>query len=213
MIRTSRLFLILGMAGSCAIPACGGDDGSTSSGPGALSTGLPKDEVVGSFSDADAQQFCRAVGDYVAKDPNVRAAECRLGGLGAAAGAAFFGSATDADVQKACSNFEAACLSASQNADAGTSSCHKPTGTCTTTVSEFEACLSDSLSALEGAVAQVPSCSSLKVADVTPGTSDGGGAAKVQDPASCAVVRQKCPDGLASTGVASSPATGSSAGL
>jgi hypothetical protein len=198
MIQLSRLFIACGLAGAATF-GCSGDDTSSGSGAGALSSGLPKDETVGALSDADAQKLWHALAQYVASDPGIRSAECRLAGIGAAVGAAFLGTASDTDLENACTRMESACLNASPNADAATTTCHKPTGTCDVTVGEFETCLSDTLAALKHAVSTLPSCSTLRASDL--GTGSGAGPT-LQSPASCQVVNQKCPGGLASTGVA-----------
>src|SRR5215468_4294870 len=120
MIRLTHLFIAVGFTGVFAAPGCGEEGPRDSAGTSALSSGLPKDEVVGNFSDADAQQFCAAVENYVETDPGFHATACHLAGFTAAIGAAFLGTATDADIQKACSEMESTCLNRLAGADAGT---------------------------------------------------------------------------------------------
>ena len=198
MIRPTHLFIALGFTGIVAAPGCGDEGPTDGAGSGALSSGLPKDQVVGNFSDADAQQFCAAMEKYVESDPGIRAMECHLAGFTAAIGAAFLGTATDADIQRACSEMESTCLNRLAGADAGTSTCSKPTGTCTVTVGELETCLSDSLSTMQTELAKLPSCSTIRASDLTPTTTGGPQSPQV---ASCAVVSDKCPDAMRSSGI------------
>ena len=198
MIRLTHLFIVLGFTGVVAA-GCGEEGPTDSAGSNALSSGLPKDQVVGNFSDADAQQFCAAVEKYVETDPGFHAAVCHVQGFGAAFGVAFLGATSDAELQTACSNAESGCLkSLAQGVDAGTSTCRKPSGTCTVTVGELEACLSDSLTAMQTDLAKLPSCSTIRASDLMPTT---GGGQQAPQPASCAVVNQKCPDAMQSSGI------------
>ena len=197
MIRLSHLFIALGSCGVVAV-GCGGDDTSSGSASGSLSSGLPKDQVVGTFSDADAKQYCDAVAQYVGSDAAFRAGSCHSVGWSAAFGRTLFGTTTDADLQKACSDAESACLSRMPTSvDAGTSTCQKPAGTCDVTVGELETCTTDSLNAIKEQMSKLPPCATLTAADFK--ISADAGIVRQQSPASCAVVSQKCPSAIQST--------------
>jgi hypothetical protein len=183
------------LAATGALQACGSSDsdngGSNSS---TFSSGLPKDESLGSLSDADSQTLCNALASYSASAAAAQKdSGCKIVGFGAAGLAHNFGSAkTDADVQKACSDAETACKnSPPQRVDAGAPTCTKPPASCTATVGELETCLTDSSAALSDALSKIPECTSLTVADVTP--KDGGLVGPTGSVPSCSVVNQKCP--------------------
>lgn len=67
--------------------------------------------------------------------------------------------------------------------------CEKPKN-CTATVAEIEACLNDQAKVQSGLIGNVPSCST---ADFK--TFDGEKLFEADDPASCAALEAKCPDG------------------
>lgn len=202
MKRSIAFACVLGVLGSVGLPACssGGSSGNQTS----FSSGLAKDAPLGGLSDADVSKLCDAIGNYYTTDPALAGSRCHIAGVAAAGlAAAFGGAATDADLQKACSDAESACKKAPpSNADAGASTCTKPTGTCTATVGEFEACVTDSTAAVNSVLANLPSCATITKADLgSAAASDGGGTTTRETPASCATVDQKCPSGRSSTGV------------
>jgi len=104
---------------------------------------------------------------------------------------------------------ESACLNSMTGADAGTSTCSKPTGACTVTVGELETCLADSLSTMQTELAKLPSCSTIRISDLTPTTTGGP---QAPQPTSCAVVSEKCPDAMRSSGIPQAGAPTSTGG-
>jgi hypothetical protein len=125
--------------------------------------------------------------------PNPKQISCKLSGIGVALGANAGGTApTDADVQKACSDFVSVCES-TPTQDAGGPSCQIPSGPCSASVAELEACVTDETKETKDAVSVIPDCVSLTVRDLTP--SDGGGlfGTSTARPASCDSLEAKCP--------------------
>jgi hypothetical protein len=66
------------------------------------------------------------------------------------------------------------------------------------TVGELETCLSDSMTTMQTELAKLPSCSTIRISDLMPTTTGGP---QAPQPASCAVVSEKCPDAMRSSGL------------
>ncbi len=201
MNRHIVLACVTGLLASAALPACGSS--SSSSSGSSFSSGLSKTASLGDLTDADYAKLCAAMDSYYKSDPAFTNARCHATGLGAAALASLLGGASaDADLQKACSDAETACKNApASGGDGGAYTCGKPTGTCTATVGEFEACISDATQAVNASIASAPSCATITKADIgNPLGAGDGGVTKLPTPASCQTVDQKCPSARASTG-------------
>ena len=112
---------------------------------------------------------------------------CRFSGFLAAA---LGGADTDAAARAACKAAYDECAAAPAET---TEKCSKPTGMCTATVGELEACANDSTKAVEQLTNSIPSCAELTLADLM--DSGGGDDMTPEDPASCKTVETKCPDG------------------
>jgi hypothetical protein len=164
--------------------------GSNSGSPGDLDTGLPADKPISDLTDAEIAGLCSKFDEFystgsVAKD--LKELSCRFTGIFAAA---LGGADTDAKAQAACKTAYDACVVAPVET---TQDCSKPTGMCTATVSEVEACANDTAKALQQLASSFPACAELTLADLM--DLGGGGDMAPQEPASCATVEMKCPDG------------------
>jgi hypothetical protein len=175
-------------------PACSSDKG----GGGTFSTGIPRSTVIGSLTPSQAQQVCQASGSYFAG--NIAAdGECKGEGFGAALFTAGFDStATDTDLQNACSSAQSLCeKGGSQPLDAGTSStssCTPPPSDCTATIGEYEDCLNDAHALLVKETASIPACNTLTRSELkAAATPTDGGGASVTSPPSCTALQAKCP--------------------
>jgi hypothetical protein len=168
----------------------GGKGGSTSntggSGNGSggnLSTGVPDDTTLDSLSDDQLGQVCDAIGAHYQAQAGTL--PCRLAGMFAAA---FSGAETDADARAACKGAYDSCVASPSEE---TQTCEKPSGECTATIGELEACLNDSDAALQQFYATFPSCETLTLADLM---DSGEDITQPEDPASCTALEAKCPD-------------------
>jgi hypothetical protein len=200
-LRSICLSCALVLFGGASVAGCGSDDSaSTSSTP--FSSGIPGNKTFDTLTDADLANLCSSLGKHLGTDPSLKEATCHFAGFGAALGASILGTATDADLQKACTDIEAKCRSAAPSAEQST--CGKPTSTCTATVAEFEACVTDALAAATQAFATLPACSSITSSSLSMLlTSGNGGMTPAVEPASCKTLEQKCPGVQDSTGLSS----------
>jgi hypothetical protein len=175
--------IVAGYALACA--ACG-DSGSA--GPSAVSSGLPPTKVVGTLTTTETTQLCKTVEDAF-KDPAVTDGLCRFTAIFAAVAATLaLPSATDAQLQMACTMGYTECKKPQNQT---TNQCKAPPASCTATVGEVEKCLADMKSSLANLGAAVPACSTLTKA--TLGSSPPDTAGLTQEPDSCETINQKCP--------------------
>jgi hypothetical protein len=119
---------------------------------------------------------------------NLEEFSCRFSGFFAAALA---GAETDAAARATCKTTYDACVAAPAET---TDECGKPSGVCTATVAELEACANDSAKAIQQLTSSFPTCAELTLADLTD-LGGGGGEEAPQNPASCTAFEMKCPDG------------------
>jgi hypothetical protein len=161
-----------------------GASGAPSSGAGDYSSGVSGDKQLGSLSDSEFQGLCKKLSDHFSTGSVGKSVEeftCRLAGLFAGATAE-----TDAALKAACKSAYDQCLAAPHMTD---ETCTKPAATCTATVAEYDACVSDSAKALVALGNELPACaeltlSSLEMIDLGEETAS---------PASCKVLETKCP--------------------
>ena len=178
-----------GTAGSTSTAGSTGTAGSGSGPSGGLDTGLPGDATLSSLTDTQYTDLCKKFDDFYSSGPaaaGLKDVTCRLGGFLAAA---FAGADTDAAARAACKSAYDSCLTAP--AETTTDKCTKPTGTCTATVAELEACSTDSANAVQQLSSTFPSCADLTLADLM-GMDSGGDTTSTQ-PASCTTLSMKCP--------------------
>jgi hypothetical protein len=177
-------------AGGSNTAGSNGSAGSNSGSPGGLDTGLPADKPISELTDAELAGLCSKFDEFYTTGSvgmDLNEFSCRFGGIFAAALA---GADTDAEAQAACKSTYDACVAAPTET---TEMCSKPTGVCTATVAELEACANDSAKAVQQLTSAFPACAELTVADLT--DLGGGGDTAPQDPASCTTFQMKCPGG------------------
>ena len=199
---------------SCALVLIGGSGvacGSDDSGSKPYSSGLPANKIIDTLTDADITILCLSLHDHISNDRALRSATCHFLGFVAAWGASLAGTATDADLQKACTDSEAMCKSTPPTSEQST--CTRPPSGCAGTVGEFEACVTDSVAAASKQLAAYPACSSVTASTVSKLFSSGGSGAMPMTaaPASCTALERKCPGIQNSTGLTSGnpPSSGS----
>jgi hypothetical protein len=174
------------------IAGCGG---SSSGGV----TSVPGTKTLKDLTPAELATLCSDSANYFRTHVT---STCKLAGFTVAALAAGFNpTITDAQLQALCNQGVASCNSGG-GADAGSSSqtCDPPPATCTATVSEYSACLTDDAAAINSAFGSIPSCSSLTRASLTASSADAGTGPTATTPASCTTLETKCPGFFQSPG-------------
>lgn len=167
-------------------PGSSGAGGRPSTASGDFSSGLSGDKQLGSLTDQEFAGLCQKLHDYVSTSSFLEKAEefsCRISGLFVAT---LSNAQTDAELQSSCKTAYNACLAAPTTT---TETCTKPDATCTATVAEYEACMSDSIEAFGEALKAVPACSELTLALLAMSGDD----MMSQEPASCTALKAKCP--------------------
>jgi hypothetical protein len=200
MNRFVNVVCCLGFVTAFVLPACGGATADSTT----YSSGLPPDKSLGDLGAVDGANLCTSLASYLRKGPG--AALCKFSGLLAASFRhGFPGSAgTESEVRTACTDTQASC-ERSLRSDLGSSGCVPPPSgsSCTATVREYEACVSEEFATLEQALTGVPECSSLTLADLEPVSFDGGTVRAEINPSggrACTLLKERCPAAFASSG-------------
>jgi hypothetical protein len=184
---------ILSVLALGALAACGG--GSSTSSAGSFSTTVPATTPLGQLSSAQLTTLCSDLNRYgmtLASNPTFKQGQCKLAGITAAAFAAGLGAATtDAQLQMACSMTYTQCLNAPPQTTTGGSCTTAPAASCTATVAQYTACLNDSVTVGEAALAMLPACNTITAASLSSSTGGTGGG---NPPASCTTFSAACPD-------------------
>ena len=175
-------------AGSTSTAGSTGTAGSGMGSGGDFDTGLPADKPISTLTDAEITGLCSKFDDFYSKGAvatGLKDFSCTFSGIFAAL---LGGADTDAAAQAACKTAYDACIAAPSET---TSSCSKPSATCTATVGEVEACTNDSAKYVAQLGDLLPSCAELTLADLM----DMGADMTPAEPASCTTLEMKCPDG------------------
>jgi hypothetical protein len=199
MNRSLVLFALLGGASLTALAgsfSCGGSDSEGNGSSGSYKAGFPADRTVGDLTDSDLATLCQSVHAYYGMSSGAKDLNCKGAGLIAVVPILIRSMKTDADLQKACSDASASCETrAASGGDAGASAiCGKPTGSCTATVAEYEACATDQSAQLASAAANIPACETLTLAGIQSSLEAGVGTTTAPaTPPSCQTLATKCP--------------------
>lgn len=181
-----------GSGGTGTTSGSGGSTGSGATSGGAFTTSVPSGTKLTSITSAQAMQFCN---DYDAFANAHTATFCKT--LAISFASALVGSATDSDIQAACTATYNDCLSPDGG---GMASCD-PTGllstpaTCTATVGDATTCLNAEFTVEN----QLPSCSTVTGAMLAAAAADGG--VLSAEPAVCTPI-DACDTSDASVGAA-----------
>jgi len=160
-----------------------GSSGSGGTGGGSSVTTLSGGKAVGALTMAEATQLCNDTYAYFGT-AIPKATSCKWKGLIYAASSS---APSQSALQQACTTKETSCLSTDPWAN--NPGCSDIPSTCTATVAEYSACISDEVAAFIPTVNGLPTCptltSTLPIIDAqTAGT----------PPASCTSLGDKCPD-------------------
>ena len=169
--------------------ACGGDDGDDKKNDsgGDFTTSVPNDKPLGSLTDAESQQLCEDLSDYLSGSSfsaDAQEVVCRSSGILAAV---FSAPQTDAAARSACKTAYDECKAAPAESN---QQCDKPDASCMATVDDYKACMADMPAYLDQVKGTFPSCAELTLDDF-----DAIAGEPPATPASCAALDTKCPDG------------------
>lgn len=197
MTANGRLWFVAACVATLSAVAC-----SSSSAPveAAYSSGLPPDSILGGLNGTDLAGLCASRQKYLFSKPVVQEGNCRIAGGIAALFDVLGGTAkTDADVQMSCSKGYDQCKAAfASDAGAADAMCTAPKSTCTGTVREYEACVTDSVATFQQVVDEMPACKDMKLSDIHVNDAGPNGLT-IQNPASCQALQTKCPELFGST--------------
>ena len=175
----------VGTGGSSS--SSGGQAGGGATGGGSVTT-LSDTKALNALTAADATQLCKDVYAYFGKTIPMATA-CKYKGLSYATSSS---APTDTQFRQICTEHETSCTQANSGVgSADNPGCNDIPSTCTATVAQYSACISDEVTAFNTAVDGLPSCAASTSATIsavwevmTPTT-----------PASCdALTATKCPD-------------------
>jgi hypothetical protein len=170
----------VGTGGSSSSGGSIGTGGSSSSG-GTIGTGL------NALTSADATQLCKDVYAYFGKSIPMATA-CKYKGLSYATSSS---APSDAEFQQSCKDHEATCTQSGSGVGSATNpGCGPIPSTCTATVAEYSACISDEVTLFNQGVSGLPGCA-------TAGSASNSAVWLVMvptPPASCDSLANKCPD-------------------
>ncbi len=170
-----------------SVVACGGG-GSGSGWPATFTTSVPGNTTLNQLSGMQFTTLCNDVSRYVDSLPYQP--QCKVNGVDAAS-SNLTASATNAEIQSACSKEYNQCLQ--QVPDPGTPTCMTaPPASCTATVSHYAACLNDAIARNEALLGSAPSCSSLAISSL-PAEVNTLLVTPASVSASCATFRAACP--------------------
>lgn len=160
--------------------ACAGCGGG-GSGNGVM-TSVPHDEPISDLPPAERTQFCADVATWAMMGPFLTGSCNVVAWTLAYADSLADTAATDATLQSTCEAAYSQCL-----ANGVTNTCDAAKlATCTATVSEFNACLSDTLAAL----VEWPACSAVTRGSLA---SNVAGGSEGRSSAACTTVKSLCP--------------------
>ena len=168
-----------------AVIGCGG-------GSGGMPTNLPPATKLMSLTPAQQTQICNDLTNYSVHNIP-QATVCKFVGVEAAAIVlASESTATDAQLQDACSQAVTQC-NATPPDTSGSTCDFSGVSTCSAdaTIADFNTCVTDEVTAENAAFGSVPACSAVTKAWLT---ANGDAAGTFTEPASCVSLDAKCPD-------------------
>jgi hypothetical protein len=101
------------------------------------------------------------------------------------------GGTTDAQVQAACQSGASSCVLTPDPGDCELGDALHPAD-CTATVGDLEACVNDIAALYPAAIAAIPSCDTLTVAELMAGAGTGAEVSAIQNLPSCMSYQAKC---------------------
>jgi hypothetical protein len=169
------------------LAGCGGGGGT-----GTLSTSVPGDRPLNGLTSSEIATLCADLANY-SSNSALKRDNCHLSGFVTASLASSMSTATDVELQVACSQISTSCLTTTPN-------CPIPApADCTATVADLIACANDSAAQTHMLASQVPACSGISRAAIKNAISSVG-SVLVGQPASCQAYAAKCSSSSSSSG-------------
>ena len=157
-------------------------------------TSVSSDRPLNGLSSEEIATLCMGLVNF-ASTSGLKGDECRLTGfVTASTEASSIPTATDAELQSACSGISTSCLTTVSN-------CPLPTpADCTASVADLVACANDSAAQTHLLASQVPACSGIDRTAI--GANSSIGTDSAHQPASCQSYEAKCSGGSSADGSA-----------
>jgi len=165
----------------------GGTTGTGGGAGGGSVTSISGDRTLGSLTKAESDQLCDDTKAYFMAAIS-KANSCKFSALSNAAST----SAPDDTVLRSnCTSMETSCNASATMGPGASTSCFMPPATCTATVTQYSACISDGAALLNQSASTLPGCSAVRLADITP---IFGAVEALYQAAGCMVLTAACPD-------------------
>jgi hypothetical protein len=175
-----------GKVGSGGSSSTGGQAGGGASGEGSVTT-LSGTEALNALTAADATQLCKDTYAYFGKAIPMATA-CKYKGLSTATSSS---ASTDSQMQQICTDHETACTQAGSGVgSADNPGCSALPSTCTATVTQYSACISDEVAIFIQGMSGLPSCATATSASI----SAVWEVMAPTSPDSCDSLANKCPE-------------------
>ena len=171
-----------GTAGSTA-----GTTGTGGSGGGGSVTSISSSKTLGSLTAAESDQLCNDTKAYFMTAIS-KANSCKFSALSNAASTS---APNDAVLRTNCTSMETSCNASATMGPGASTSCFPPAATCTATVAQYSACISDQAALLNQSANTLPSCSAVRLADISP---IFGAVEALYQAAGCMALTTACPE-------------------
>jgi trimeric autotransporter adhesin len=152
------------MGGTTGSGGTGGTTGTGGSAGGGSVTSISASKTLGSLTAAESDQLCDDTKAYFMTSIS-KANSCKFSALSMAASTS---APSDAVLRTNCTSMETSCNASATMGPGATTSCFAPPATCTATVAQYSACISDQAALLNQSANTLPSCSAVRLADISP---------------------------------------------
>jgi len=155
-----------GSAGSTGAAGSGnaGSTGNAGNGGGSAFTTISASKTLGMLTAAESTQLCDDTKAYFARAIS-KANSCKFSALSNAASTS---APSDAVLRTNCTSMETSCNASDVMGPGSGTSCFAPPPTCTATVAQYAACIIDEAALLSQSASTLPSCSAVRLADISP---------------------------------------------
>ena len=142
----------------------GGGVAGSGGGGGSAVTSISGSKPLGTLTAAESTQLCDDTKAYF-KSAISKANSCKFSALSNAASTS---APSDTVLQTNCASMETSCNASATMGPGTSTSCFPPPATCTATVAQYSACISDEAALLTQSANTLPSCAAVRLADITP---------------------------------------------
>ena len=127
-------------------------------------TTITSNKPLGTLTAAESTQLCDDTKAYFMRSIS-KANSCKFAALSNAASTS---APSDAVLRTNCTSMETSCNASDAMGAGAATSCLPPPPTCTATVAQYSACITDGAAALTQSANTLPNCSALRLADISP---------------------------------------------